>query len=330
MTTPITNQSPVSVVLPVLNEERYLTATVESITNQDYAGEIEIVLALGPSRDRTNEVAAQLAANDSRIIITDNPSGRTADALNRAIVASKAPIIVRVDGHSLLPQGYIKEAVATLVRTGAVNVGGIMAASGITTFERAVAAAMRSKFGVGGASFHVGGNEGPADTVYLGVFLRSAIDEINGFDPHFVRAQDWELNYRLRERGGLVYFNPRLEVTYRPRPNLRALAKQYFEYGRWRREVARNHRGTINARYLAPPATLLGSVIGLVGSLINPIFLALPICYLLFNLLGSILIFSKRPAPSMFLMPIILATMHFSWAWGFLTSTKRVTANRSR
>ena len=216
------------------------------------------------------------------------------------------------------------------MRTGAVNVGGIMAASGITTFERAVAAAMRSKFGVGGASFHVGGNEGPAETVYLGVFLRSAIDEINGFDPHFVRAQDWELNYRLRERGGLVYFNPRLEVTYRPRPNLRALAKQYFEYGRWRREVARNHRGTINARYLAPPATLLGSVIGLVGSLINPIFLALPICYLLFNLLGSILIFSKRPAPAMFLMPIILATMHFSWAWGFLTSTKQVTANRSR
>ena len=326
MTTPITNQTPVSVILPVLNEERYLAATVQAITAQDYSGEIEIVLALGPSRDRTNDVAAQLAEKDSRITVIDNPSGRTADALNRAIAASKFPIIVRVDGHSILPQGYIREAVATLVRTGAVNVGGIMAAEGVTTFERAVAAAMRSKFGVGGASFHIGGSEGPADTVYLGVFLRTAIEAIEGFDPHFIRAQDWELNFRLRERGGLVYFNPRLQVTYRPRPHLRALAKQYFEYGRWRREVARNHRGTINLRYLAPPVTLIGSVLGIIGSIFNPIFLALPILYLVFNFVGSILIFSKRPEPSLLLLPIILATMHFSWAWGFLTSTKRVTA----
>ena len=328
MTTPITNHTPVSVILPVLNEERYLASTVQAITAQDYSGEIEIVLALGPSRDRTNEVAAQLAKNDSRIILTDNPTGRTADALNRAIAASKFPIIVRVDGHSILPQGYIREAVETLVRTSAVNVGGIMAAEGITIFERAVAAAMRSKFGVGGTSFHVGGSEGPADTVYLGVFLRSAIEEINGFDPHFIRAQDWELNFRLRERGGLVYFNPRLQVTYRPRPNVRALAKQYFEYGRWRREVARNHKGTINLRYLAPPVTLIGSVLGLIGAIFNPLFLLLPIFYLLFNCVGSIMILIKRPEPSSLLLPLILATMHFAWAWGFLTSTKRVTSNR--
>ena len=248
MTTPITNQTPVSVILPVLNEERYLEATVSSITSQEYAGQIEIVLSLGPSRDRTDEVAGKISARDTRVKLVKNPSGKTADALNAAIAASSHPIIVRVDGHSVLPQGYIREAVATLARTGAVNVGGVMAAEGITAFEKAVAVAMRSSFGVGGASFHIGGAEGPADTVYLGVFLRSAIEAINGFDPRFIRAQDWELNYRLRERGGMVYFNPRLHVTYRPRPNLRALAKQYFEYGRWRREVARSHKGTINLR----------------------------------------------------------------------------------
>lgn len=330
MTTPITNQTPVSVILPVLNEERYLEATVAAITSQNYEGEIEIVLALGPSRDKTNDVARKIAEKDPRITLIDNPSGRTADALNGAIAASQFPIIVRVDGHSILPQGYIREAVTTLVRTGAVNVGGMMAASGVTTFERAVAAAMRSKFGVGGASFHVGGKEGPTDTVYLGVFLRSAVEEINGFDPHFIRAQDWELNFRLRERGGLIYFNPLLQVTYRPRPNLRALAKQYFEYGRWRREVARSHKGTINLRYLAPPATLIGSILGLGLGFINPIFFLLPIIYLLFNLLGSLLLVLREPTPAMFLLPIIMATMHFSWGWGFLTSTKRVTSTPAR
>ena len=328
MTTPISLQTPVSVILPVLNEERYLEATVHAIAAQDYEGELEIILALGPSRDQTNSVAAILAQRDSRITLIENPSGKTADALNKAIAASHGPIIVRVDGHSILPAGYIREAVTTLVRTGAVNVGGMMAAEGVTRFERVVATAMRSKFGVGGASFHVGGAEGPADTVYLGVFLRSAVEEINGFDPHFIRAQDWELNYRLRERGGLIYFNPRLQVTYRPRPNVRALAKQYFEYGRWRREVARNHRGTINARYLAPPMTLIGSIIGAVGAFINPIFLALPLIYLAFILFGTLILLMRNRSLEMLLLPFILITMHFSWAWGFITSTKRTTSKR--
>ena len=328
MTTPISLQTPVSVILPVLNEERYLEATVRAIAAQDYEGELEIILALGPSRDQTNSVAAKLAQRDSRITLIENPSGKTADALNKAIAASHGPIIVRVDGHSILPAGYIREAVTTLARTGAVNVGGMMAAEGVTRFERVVATAMRSKFGVGGASFHVGGAEGPADTVYLGVFLRNAVEEINGFDPHFIRAQDWELNYRLRERGGLIYFNPRLQVTYRPRPNVRALAKQYFEYGRWRREVARNHRGTINARYLAPPMTLIGSIIGVVGAFINPIFLALPLIYLAFILFGTLLLLMRNRSLEMLLLPFILITMHFSWAWGFITSTKRTTSKR--
>jgi len=154
------------------------------------------------------------------------------------------------------------------------------------------------------------------------------VEEINGFDPHFIRAQDWELNYRLRERGGLIYFNPRLQVTYRPRPNVRALAKQYFEYGRWRREVARNHRGTINARYLAPPMTLIGSIIGAVGAFINPIFLALPLIYLAFILFGTLILLMRNRSLEMLLLPFILITMHFSWAWGFITSTKRTTSKR--
>jgi GT2 family glycosyltransferase len=181
---------------------------------------------------------------------------------------------------------------------------------------------------VGGASFHVGGSEGPADTVYLGTFLRSAIEAVNGFDPHFIRAQDWELNHRLRANGGLIYFNPRLQVTYRPRPTLRKLARQYFEYGRWRREVTRNHKGTLNLRYLAPPLTLIGSAFGLLAAILNPWFLLLPALYFFFNLIGSIMLILKKPAPEMFLLPIILATMHSAWAWGFIASTKQGTNAR--
>ena len=91
-----------------------------------------------------------------------------------------------------------------------------------------------------GARFHTGGDAGPADTVYLGVFRRAWLTRMGGYDPRFTRAQDWELNHRIREAGGLVWFSPLLRVAYRPRPTLAALARQYRDYGRWRRVVTRS------------------------------------------------------------------------------------------
>ncbi|GAB3886530.1 glycosyltransferase family 2 protein [Microbispora bryophytorum subsp. camponoti] len=252
--------------MPVLNEERHLRDAVRQVLEQDYEGPLEVVISVGPSHDRTQEVADAIAAADRRVVVVPNPTGRTPNALNAAIAASRNPIIARVDGHAILPRDYLRTAVETLEQTGADNVGGIMAAEGITPFEQAVACAMTSRIGVGNARFHTGGEAGPADTVYLGVFRRSALDRVGGYDEHFLRAQDWEMNHRIRETGGLVWFQPRMRVTYRPRPNVRALAKQYFHYGRWRRVVSRTHQGTINLRYLAPPAAVAAMALGLVVS----------------------------------------------------------------
>ena len=203
-----------------------------SILGQEFNGELEVILAIGPSKDRTMEIAKKISERDPRVIIVENPSGRTAAGLNLALAASRFPIIVRVDGHSEIPKNYVSTAVDVLNKTGAVNVGGMMAAQGRGLFERAVAAAMRSSLGVGPAKFHTGGNAGEVDTVYLGSFKREALIAIGGFDEKFTRAQDWELNYRLRAKGGKIYFDPRMAVTYRPRQSLTALARQYFEIGR--------------------------------------------------------------------------------------------------
>ena len=186
-----------------------------------------------------------------------NPTGRTPAALNAAIKASAPPVVVRVDGHGMLSPNYIATAVRLLEETGAQNVGGIMHAEGENDWEHAVAAAMTSKIGVGNAAFHTGGEAGPAETVYLGVFRREALEQQGGYNEEFIRAQDWELNFRIREAGGLIWFSPELRVSYRPRPSVRALAKQYKDYGRWRHVVTRYHEGSINLRYLAPPAAVL-------------------------------------------------------------------------
>jgi len=311
----------VSVVLPVLNEERHLRAAVGSVLGQGYGGELEVVLALGPSTDRTDDVAAELAAADPRVHCVSNPTGRTPEGLNLAVAASRHPIVARVDGHAELPPGYLATAVTLLRDHGADNVGGIMSAEGITPLEQAVATAMTSKFGVGNARFHVGGSEGPADTVYLGVFRRSALVRVGGYDEGFSRAQDWEMNYRIRTTGGLVWFSPSLRVSYRPRGSLVKLARQYFNYGRWRREVMRRHPESVNLRYLAPPLALLGIVAGLVLGAIGfwPAYL-LPAGYVAAVVAGAIVEGRSLPVRAKLALPLVFAVMHLSWGSGFLTS----------
>ena len=311
----------ISVILPVLNEEPHLAESVKAILAQDYTGMFEVILALGPSRDRTNKVAEELAARDSRVKLVENPSGKTAAGLNLAIAASMSPVIVRVDGHAKIPNNYLSLAIAILQETGAVNVGGVMAAEGVTNFEIAVSRAMRSALGVGASRFHTGGKAGEVDTVYLGAFWREAINAIGGFDERYTRAQDWELNHRLRKNGGKIYFDPRLQVTYRPRPNLKKLSKQYFQYGRWRRVVARSHPGTVNLRYLAPPFALVGTIASLLlGLLIHPIFYLPAAVYSLFLFISAI--FIAKTIREFILLLAIIPTMHFAWGAGFVTSTK--------
>jgi len=311
----------ISVILPVLNEEKYLTDAVNAILAQKYDGKIEVILAIGPSQDRTLEIAQELHKKDSRVVIVDNPTGRTAAGLNLAIASSQYSIIVRVDGHANIPNNYCNLVSEILENTGAVNVGGVMAAEGRSLFERSVARAMRSPLGVGASRFHTGGGAGEVDTVYLGAFRKEALLAVGGFDERFTRAQDWELNFRLRQAGGIVYFDPRLIVTYRPRSTIKALAKQYFEYGRWRRVVSRRHKGTINYRYLAPPFTVIATTLSLIlGLLISPVLFIPALTYAVFILIASGVI--GKSMGEILCLPTILLTMHISWGLGFLTSPK--------
>lgn len=333
----------VSVVMPVLNEEKHLAESVAAVLGQEYPGGFELVLAIGPSRDRTEAIARDLAAADGRITVVPNPSGQIASAMNAAVKAARHDILTRIDAHSMLPEGYLQTAVRALTETGAADVGGWMAAEGITPFQKAVAWAMTSPFGMGAAANHTGGDAGPADTVYLGVYRREAIEKVGGYDETMLVAEDWELNYRIRAAGGLIWFTPDLKVTYRPRATLRALAKQQFRYGRWRRVVARRYPETVNLRYLAPPAAtalnaagLILGVAGLIGALAGaaaPVpYLALgfvvPVTYLAGVTAVTVRFAAGQPARVRARIPLVLAAMHSCWGAGYLTSPRRLADRR--
>ena len=325
--------------MPVRNEERHLAESVRHVLGQDYPGELELVLAVGPSADRTEELARELAAAHPRVTVVPNPSGKIPAALNAAVRAARHQVIARVDGHALLPVGYLTIAVTELIETGAADVGGVMSAEGVTTFQRAVAWGMTSKAGVGSAAFHTGGGAGPADSVYLGVYRREAIEQAGGYDEEMLRAEDWDLNYRIRARGGQIWFTPALRVTYRPRASVRALGSQYFHYGRWRRVVIREHPETASFRYLAPPAAaglvafgLAAGVAGLAGIAAGAppgvrwlaAGLVIPVTYLAgITAVGAVL--SRGvPAGARIRVPLVLGVMHMCWGTGFLTSPRQL------
>ncbi|WP_338056423.1 glycosyltransferase family 2 protein [Serinicoccus chungangensis] len=310
--------APVSVVMTVLNEQEHLPQAVRSVLAQDYPGPMEVVVAVGPSRDRTQEVADGLAAADDRVRVVHNPSGRTPDGLNAAVAQARHEIVVRMDGHGELSEGYVRRAVEILEETGAANVGGIMLAEGSGPMQETVALAMRSPLGMGAERFHVGGEAGPADTVFLGVFRRDWLRRVGGYDPAFTRAQDWEMNHRIRQAGGTVWFTPELTVTYRPRSTFRDLARQFYGSGQWRRQVVRQHPDSVNARYLAPPVTLVLVAVGAVGGLAwRPLWL-LPLGYAAAVTVGGTWVARGRAPGVVARMPAVLATMHLTWGAGFL------------
>jgi len=336
----------VAVVACVRDEEAYLAEAVSSVLGQEYAGPLRLVLAVGPSHDATAEVAARLAASDPRVVVVDNPTGSRSIGLNLAIghATQEADegdaVLLRVDGHTVLPPDYVTRAVATLERTGAAGVGGLMHPVGTSTVQRAVARAMSHPAGIGAASFHVGGDAGPSETVYLGAFRRSAVAAVGGYDPSLVRAEDWELCLRLRRAGGLLWFDPALQVTYRPRRTLRAVAKQFWRTGMWRREVIRRDRSTASVRYLAPPALVLGlaaSAVVVAGGALAalPGVVALgavvPAAYAAGLLAAGVHAAGRRPRLGLreaLLLPLVVAIMHVAWGAGFVRGlTERAAAD---
>lgn len=327
----------VSYVMPVLNEAEYLRAAVQSILSQDYEGDKELVLALGPSIDDTAAVAESLAMEDSRVKLVLNQQGRTPIGLNLAIKASSHPIVIRVDAHSELEPSYTARGIETLFRVDAHDVGGLMDARGKNTTQRAVAAAYHSPWGLGGAAYHSGAPEGPAESAYLGIFRREVFDEVGFYDESLWRAQDWELCLRIRQAGHKVWFDPELRTGYYPRDDFKALAAQSYASGVWRGEIARRYPDGKSLRHDLPPLMVAGTIFGSLAILLEPLAgkklgrltrTVLQLAKLAPATYGALVIYASATASratpkEKIVMLRVLPTIHFPWAIGFVKGRLR-------
>ena len=311
----------ISVVIPTRNAEAYISQSIDSILAQDYAGPIEILVADGSDTPATSELIRQYYP-EVRLIA--NPDKSTGHGGNLGFEAATGDIIIRCDSHVTFPTEYVSRAVETLERTGAANIGGWQQPVGTTLFEKTVAIAMTTPLGVGDSRHRLRGKEGVTDTAFLGVFRRETLEEIGGYDTSLARNQDYELNYRLRKQGKIIWFDPELVSSYRPRSTLWALINQYFNYGRWKSVVIWKHPTSARLRHIASPALVLafaaGGVLALVG-ILGPIAILL-FTYIMTIVVGSVVVGFRRREALVAFLPLVLTAMHLSWGIGFLVPAR--------
>ncbi len=296
---------PVSVILPVRDEEGLLAACLESLAAQDYPKNVEVVVADGGSTDRT----AELAASYPKVVVVDNPRRSRPAGLNVALRHATGEIVVRVDARTRLAADYVSRCVEALERSGAAIVGGPMAYEATTPGERAFAAAMSSRLGAGPAEFRrPGGEPRFVDTVYLGAFRKEVIDELGGYDEWSGGNEDAELAYRAQIAGG-VFLDPAIRSTYMAREGLGELGRQFYRYGRNRARTVRKHPASLSWRQLAVPALL--------AALASPWRRAAATTYLI-AVVGRAGLEACSDREAALHLALGLPVMHLSWGAGFL------------
>jgi succinoglycan biosynthesis protein ExoA len=312
----------VSVLTPVLNEEEHIRDVVEAMRGQRFDGELEFIFIDGRSRDRSTEILRELAGDDPRIQLLDNPTGRTPQALNLGLGAARGEFVARMDAHTYYPSRYLQLGVDRLRRGGAAHVSGPQLARGAGRWSRRVALALTTPLGVGGAQFRSRlEGEVEVDSGFTGIWRRSTLEQQGGWDEDWWNDQDSELAARIRKAGGRIVCLPELSAEYVPRDSLAMLARQYWRYGHYRAKTSGRHPETMRRSHLLPPGLALALVGGLAGRRTARAGLAL---YALAALGVSATSAGDADDPrDAAALPLVFLCMHLPWGFGFLAGCVR-------
>ncbi|MGA2014039.1 MAG: glycosyltransferase [Solirubrobacteraceae bacterium] len=252
-----------SVLVPVLNEERYIEASVEAMRRQRFPGELEFLFADGGSSDRTREILERMAAEDPRIRVLTNPVGTVSSGLNVCLAHARGRWAVRMDAHTVYPDDYALLGMRRLSLGGTRWVSGPQVPTGHGPVSRAVALALSAPIGRG-ASRKWGdgtGRDGPEfdlDTgVFAGVWERATLLEYGGWDERWPRNSDSEMAARFLSCGERLVCLPAMAAEYVPRDTLAGLWRQYLDYGEFRARTSTHHPHSMRASHLLAPAIVI-------------------------------------------------------------------------
>lgn len=319
----------VSIVAPCLNERAHIRTFLDSVLAQSLpAGvELEMLIADGMSDDGTQEILGEYATRHRWIRIVPNSQKRVSCGLNRLIQIATGDTIIRMDIHARYAPDYVAQCLEVLDETGADNVGGPARTEAKGYMQEAISAAYHSRFACGGARFHDSEFEGYVDTVTFGCWRKQTFDRFGLFDEEQLRNQDDEHNLRLTLGGGRIFQSPRIRCWYAPRSSLSALFRQYNQYGYWKVRLIRKHGRPASLRHLVPAGFVGTLVVLALAAPFNTVaawaFGLIVAIYMVCNLLASTIIALRSRIPLLPVMPLVLATYHFSYGIGFLEALCR-------
>jgi len=315
----------ISILTPCRNEVAHIERFAANVLSQKLPPRscLELLIADGRSDDGSRRVIRRLARSDPRIRPIDNPDRTTPTGLNRAVIASRGEVLVRMDVHTEYAPDYVAACVATLEATGADNVGGPWKPRGRGAVGEAIEAAFACRWVSGGGKAHDPDYEGEVDTVYLGCWRREAFKRFGLFDEGLIRAQDSELNFRIKLGGGRIWQTPRIRSWYEPRSSISRLFRQYAQYGYWKVATLAKHGKTATLRQLAPPAWLASSAALTVGAAFDPLVAALAVAqwtaYGALSAVTAVRICARRKSWRLLpWLPPVFAAFHAGFGWGYL------------
>ncbi len=322
----MSNERPlVTVILPVRNEARRITACLDSILRQDYPQDrLEILVFDGISTDRTAALVEEYARAHPTVRLVPNPERIQVAGLNLGIRMARGEYVVRMDGHAEYADDYISKCIYYLERTGAENVGGpvVTLPGAETAIARTIAAITRNRLVVGGSAFRTSPRPQYCDTVAFGSFRKDLFDKVGLFNEVLARGEDNEFNSRLTSCGGRIFMTPAIRVRYYNQATLRGLMRQAWGNGVWHILTMVANPKAFKFRYFAPFGFVMWFIVFGLLSAVHPLsaiaLLAGAVPYLLLLSLVSAQVGRRHGWGLAPLVPVCVLPYHTAYGLGTL------------
>ena len=320
----------ISIIIPILNEEKYIENCLNSIIDSNYdKNKMEVLLVDGDSVDKTVDIIKKYQKKYPFFKLLHNPKKIAPIAMNIGIKDARGKYIFIISAHAKYPNDYFFKLTNFCRNLNADCVGPVLITDvkNKTLTSNAIKNVLSDKFGVGSA-FRSGVDEiKEVDTVPFGCYKKEIFDKIGLYDERLVRNQDIELNKRLKKNGGKIYLIPEIKCTYFARETFKDLAKNNFNNGLWNILTAyyTNSLNSLSLRHFIPLLFVLGLLFSLVLGFFNKYFFYLFLIILgLYLSIISIRSFQIKKNTTFFHQLMSFLVLHFSYGVGSLVGIFKV------